>query len=135
MRPVRHPLLSDFCKKLTSIKQEDVDTATAFPKVLERFASVVRETTNCVLNECIFVSWGNYDRNQFLKDCKFHGIGYPFGTHINLKEEFKKKFHIKHAGVGHALKKLGMSFEGTPHRGQDDALNIARIFVKQLSGA
>lgn len=135
VRPVRNPLLSDFCKKLTSIRQEDVDGALQFPDVMEKFASAIRETTGCSLSECIFVSWGNYDRNQFQKDCEYHKITYPFGRHVNLKEEFKKKFHIKHAGVGKALKKLEMSFEGTPHRGQDDAINIARIFVKEFGPA
>ena len=33
-------------------------------------------------------------------------------------------------GVGQALEHLGMEFEGTPHRGDDDAYNIARILQK-----
>lgn len=31
IRPVRNPILSDFCKNLTSINQEDVDRAETFP--------------------------------------------------------------------------------------------------------
>ncbi|MEM6804028.1 MAG: 3'-5' exonuclease [Bacteroidota bacterium] len=37
VKPLRHPELSDFCKSLTSIKQEDVDTAKVFPEVLQDF--------------------------------------------------------------------------------------------------
>ena len=28
IRPIRHPVLSEFCRQLTSIRQEDVDQAT-----------------------------------------------------------------------------------------------------------
>jgi len=31
-RPVRNPILSEFCKKLTSIKQSDVDSAQALQR-------------------------------------------------------------------------------------------------------
>jgi 3'-5' exoribonuclease 1 len=31
VRPLRHPTLSDFCKELTSIDQEDIDQAAPFP--------------------------------------------------------------------------------------------------------
>lgn len=34
-RPVRNPILTDFCKDLTKIKQTDVDNAKEFPEVLE----------------------------------------------------------------------------------------------------
>ena len=37
VRPVRHPALSDFCKDLTSIRQEDVDAADPFPVAWQRF--------------------------------------------------------------------------------------------------
>lgn len=36
VRPVVHPTLSEFCRRLTSIRQEDVDGADLFPVVLER---------------------------------------------------------------------------------------------------
>ena len=37
VRPVEEPLLSDFCRDLTSFNQEDVDEAETFPEVLREF--------------------------------------------------------------------------------------------------
>ena len=37
----------------------------------------------------VWASWGDYDRNQFQRDCEAKGIGYPFGpTHLNAKSLF-----------------------------------------------
>lgn len=78
--------------------------------------------------DSIFCSWGAYDRNQFRRDGEFHQIAYPFDSgHLNLKEEVNRMLSRKPMGIGEALRRLGMNFEGSPHRGLDDARNIARI--------
>jgi inhibitor of KinA sporulation pathway (predicted exonuclease) len=125
-------VLSEFCKQLTSIRQSDVDAVATLPAVLPLLEAKVMEVTGLLVSECVFASWGNYDRNQFEHDCERHGIPYPFGPHINLKEEFARKRHIKRVGVPAALKILKLAFEGTHHRGADDAHNIARIFVAEF---
>ena len=37
IKPVRHPLLTDFCTQLTTIKQEDIENAPTFPEVITQF--------------------------------------------------------------------------------------------------
>ena len=37
VKPKLNPILSDFCKNLTSIKQEDVDGAVSFTEALDKF--------------------------------------------------------------------------------------------------
>lgn len=37
VKPILNPVLSDFCKELTSITQEDIDKADTFPLVFQRF--------------------------------------------------------------------------------------------------
>lgn len=78
----------------------------------------------------IFCSWGNYDKSQFLQDCKFHNVSYPFGTeHRNIKTEFSEYLGVSRKfGMAEALKYLGMELQGTHHRGIDDARNIAAIY-------
>lgn len=132
VRPVMNPALSEFCTKLTSITQNEVANAPLFPEAINLMKQQVEETTRTALAECFFVSWGNYDRRQFEKDCSRHQIPYPFGPHINLKVEFSHKFSIKKHGVARALAKLGLEFQGTLHRGEDDAKNIARIFTQEF---
>lgn len=132
IRPVRHPLLTGFCKELTSISQEEVDLADDFPVTMNHFREWLGE-----VEEYDFCSWGFYDRRQFEQDASFHSVPYPFtGAHRNLKIEFADMVGSKkNFGVGGALRKLGLEFEGTPHRGIDDARNIARIYRQIIAGA
>ncbi|HEY2344052.1 MAG TPA: 3'-5' exonuclease [Chthoniobacteraceae bacterium] len=129
IRPTRHPILTPFCKELTGIKQEDVSDALPFPSALEK----MRQWMSAFPNS-LFCSWGNYDRNQFGQDCAHHNVPYPFGPdHLNLKAEFADAFNLrKPIGISGALKHFGLKFQGSPHRGLDDARNIAAI-VQRMS--
>jgi len=124
IKPILHPLLTEFCQSLTSISQQDVDAASLFPDVLQDFQSWFEPFGNY-----LFCSWGDFDKNQFKQDCRLHNIGYPFsGGHLNLKKAFSVAIDSKRKfGMSGALKKLGLQLEGTHHRGIDDARNIARI--------
>jgi inhibitor of KinA sporulation pathway (predicted exonuclease) len=130
VRPVRHPQLTEFCTSLTGIVPADLAGAPSFPQTLEKMKDWMSD-----FEDSIFCSWGAYDRNQFIRDCEFHQIAYPFDTgHLNLKEEVCRILSRKPMGIAEAILRLGMNFEGSPHRGLDDARNIARIvrrvFVK-----
>ncbi|BAT56051.1 exonuclease, RNase T and DNA polymerase III [Nostoc sp. NIES-3756] len=135
IQPIRNPQLTKFCTQLTSIRQEDVNQAPIFIEAISRF----KEWINSSFNHHIFCSWGDYDKNQFIQDCKFHNIPYPFGTeHINIKKEFSEYLGVsKRFGMAQALQYLGMELIGTHHRGIDDARNIAAIYkymkTKKLS--
>ena len=135
VRPVRNPVLSEFCTKLTSIVQSDVDSADIFPHVLQDFQNEVERISGQKMRNMTFCSWGDYDRNQFMRDCDYHGISYPFGKHRNVKKEFARRHRVRPTGITGALKILGTRFEGSHHRGIDDARNIARIFIHESTGA
>lgn len=123
VKPMAEPILSDFCKQLTNIKQFDVDSALGFPSVLYSFLKWVGT------EPIILCSWGAYDLNQLKKDCQRHGIPLPeeFQRHINLKTSFSQLQSIKPCGMKRALNILGLQLDGTHHRGIDDARNIAKI--------
>lgn len=125
IKPVRNPQLTRFCTELTTISQAEVDTASNFPEVMTE----LQNWMNLFPNN-IFCSWGNYDKKQFLQDCKFHHVLYPFGLeHINIKQEFSEYLGVSHKfGMVQALNKLGLELQGTHHRGIDDARNIAAIY-------
>ena len=124
IKPILHPVLTEFCKSLTSISQENVDTAPLFPDALKDFQSWFRP-----FGSYLFCSWGEYDKNQFKQDCKLHSVDYPFlEGHLNIKKAFSVAIDSKHKfGMDGALKKLGLQLEGVHHRGIHDARNIARI--------
>jgi 3'-5' exoribonuclease 1 len=131
VRPVRHPNLTPFCTELTGIKQREVAGASPFPEAL-----AMMKEWKAPFADSIFCSWGNYDRNQFLQDCEYHQITYPFGTeHVNLKEEFAQMFGRKKGlGIAEAMKHLGLQFKGSQHRGLDDARNIAHLVRRVCAG-
>lgn len=119
--------ISEFCTKLTSITQEMVDKdGVTFAKACEILKSKYRA------DKRVWMSWGEYDREQFERDCKNYKVNYPFGrTHINLKPLFAYFMGINFdPGVGSALEHMEMTFEGNAHRGVDDAYNIARILQR-----
>ncbi len=123
VNPVINPELSDFCKNLTSITQEQIDAAEDFTTVFSEFIewAGTEEYTLC--------SWGAYDRNQFRVDCRRHKIPFPeeFESHINIKKMFCELKNIKPCGMKRALNIIGIPLRGTHHRGIDDARNIAMI--------
>ncbi len=125
IQPVRHPQLTAFCRQLTSIQQQDVAQASKFSEAI----ASLKEWLNLFPNYT-FCSWGNYDKNQFIQDCKYHNIPYPFTSeHINIKEKFSEYLGVsKKFGMAQALEHLGLELKGIHHRGIDDARNIAAIY-------
>lgn len=129
VRPNLNPALTEFCKTLTSIRQEDVDAAPPFPTVVGKFAAWIASFGP--KEDVLFGSWGLYDKNQLLRDCELHSAPFPFdGEHINLKNHAAARLGRRPKGVGRMLAALGMTFDGTPHRGIDDVRNIIRILRK-----
>lgn len=128
VRPGRHPTLTPFCTRLTSITQAQVDAAPRFPQVLAALAAWLRGTS------FRFCSWGVYDKAQFERDARRHGVALPLGRgHLNLKEAFSTRAADgPKYGVGQALARVGLRFDGTAHRGIDDARNIARLLPYAL---
>jgi inhibitor of KinA sporulation pathway (predicted exonuclease) len=128
VRPAVEPELSEFCRRLTTIRQKDVGRSDEFPTVLVEFAEWIGE------DPFVLCSWGGYDLTQFRTDCDRHGLTLPesFERHVNLKKAFARLVGIKECGMERALAHMGLPLDGTHHRGIDDARNIARLAVLVL---
>lgn len=124
IRPIRHPRLTEFCTELTGITQTDVDDAPRFREALVALVDWLAEYPNH-----LFCSWGDYDRKQLERECRFHKVVYPFPDgHLNLKQQFSDRLGVrKRFGMAGALRKVGLDLQGTHHRGIDDARNIAKL--------
>ena len=122
--------ISSFCTELTTLTQQQVDQGIAFSAACKKLEKDY-DTRNRV-----WASWGDYDRVQFGKQCDRERIYYPFGrSHINVKNLFALKNAFRKAGsVMRAMDFLDFQFEGTLHRGVDDAWNIARILRHIFEG-
>jgi inhibitor of KinA sporulation pathway (predicted exonuclease) len=124
VRPVRNPALTGFCRELTGITQSEVDAASGYKDVLSEFVEWFSS-----YQDCLFCSWGDYDRRQFERDSEYHGVVYPFAArHLNLKDAYARKRGLRRGrGLSGVLEAEGIRFEGRPHRGIDDARNIAKL--------
>lgn len=129
VKPVLNPTLTSFCKQLTTITQEQVDNSCLVEEALKGLHQHASQ-----FGEYDFVSWGGFDSRQIQRECVLKGIENPMrGNNINYKARFAEIKHLKNkrgVGVQKALNILGMKFIGTPHRGIDDARNIAAIIQK-----
>lgn len=130
VRPERSKI-SEFCTRLTTITPEQVADAPSFSSACARLR---RELGS---RERPWASWGSFDRRQFERDCLATGTAYPFGhEYMDLKTVFGVMFGLhQYAGLTTAMARLGLGFEGTHHRGEDDAWNTARVAASILGRA
>lgn len=121
--------VSPFCTQLTGIEPEEAARGTSFADACANLASEFDALKRP------WLSWGDYDRKQFLRDCQNKQVDYPFGPqHINGKALHAKLTQGgKQMGMARALDAYGMPLEGRHHRGGDDALNIARIIARLVA--
>ncbi len=130
IRPTIHPVLSDFCRNLTSISQIDVNRAEQFPRVIDDFMDFI----DLEDDDYLLCSWGGFDKRQLVAECKRHDIATAWlDYHINLKDQYQKMKRYKQPiGLKKAVEREGFEFTGIHHRGISDAENLAKIFVKHL---
>ncbi len=130
VKPTVNAVLSDFCKKLTSISQENVDKSPTFPKVIEDF----KDWIGVGDESYTLLSWGKYDKEQLKQDCELHHLDIEWlDHHFNLKPAYKNLKNLKdEPGLKKAVKLEGFEFTGIHHRAISDAENLAKIFVKHF---
>jgi inhibitor of KinA sporulation pathway (predicted exonuclease) len=120
--------LSEFCIQLTTITPEMLADGMHFTEACD----LLREEYQS--HQRTWASYGDYDRLQFVKQCEAWGIPYPFGrSHINVKNLLALQLGLKkEVGLQVGTSLLGLTFEGTIHRGVDDAWNIAVVLDRVL---
>ncbi|MBU6342355.1 MAG: exonuclease domain-containing protein [Bacteroidetes bacterium] len=130
IKPVVHPILSPFCRNLTTITQEDVNRAKTFPEVIEEF----QHWAYMDESEYVLCSWGSFDRKMFASDCRLHRIDSAWTEkHVNLKEQYRiHKRMKKGVGLRKAVEMENIEFSGIHHRGISDAENLTKLFLKYL---
>lgn len=127
VKPVQSEI-SEFCTSLTTL------TPNMFAEAGSLAAAVKTLKDEFRSKDRLWASWGDYDRRQFERVCKDQNVGYPFGpSHLNVKSLFAAAVgSAREMGLDCAYKRLGLEMEGTHHRGDDDAWNIAGILCRLL---
>lgn len=125
--------ISKFCTGLTTITQQNVDSKglevkQAYSKIKNLFSGYE-----------VWASYGLYDKSMFERMFKLYGINnFLPKKHIDLRGLFAKNIlnssdrQDAPNNPANAMKKLKMPFVGVNHRGDDDAFNIAKLYIKMV---
>lgn len=126
IKPVINPALTDFCKELTTITQQQVDSGITLFQAINELIDFLKE-----YSVDTWGSWGGFDKNQIIRECALKNFSVPQEfmnlTHINLSYRYSQKHNLKKSGVRKSLNRHHIKFVGTPHRGIDDVRNIAKL--------
>jgi inhibitor of KinA sporulation pathway (predicted exonuclease) len=127
VKPTRSQV-SAFCTELTTLTQNQVDEGISFRQACGYLRGQHQS------HRRLWASYGEYDRHKFVKQCKAFNVKYPFSDrHLNVKTLVAMVLGLRHeVGMAKALELLEIPLEGTHHRGDDDALNIAKILARLL---
>lgn len=124
IKPIVNPILSTYCKNLTTITQEDVDNADTFDLVILDFIRFIDGDK--------ILSWGEFDKNQLVRDLELHRLdmykNQITDNYKNLKDYYKEVTGFKAKGTRKVMNKLGIEFVGTQHRAITDSINLQKIF-------
>jgi inhibitor of KinA sporulation pathway (predicted exonuclease) len=123
VRP-RRSRVSEFCTELTGITQDEVDRGVDFHEAVEILVDRHRSDSRR------WASWGDYDRQQFERQCQSTPARYPFGSsHVNAKALFAEAYSVRRMGMAAALRLAGLPLAGRHHNGSDDAWNIGALVL------
>ncbi|VVP37257.1 hypothetical protein PS893_04668 [Pseudomonas fluorescens] len=130
VRPQINPVLTDFCKQLTSIQQADVEGAGTYVEVgLELGAFIARYA------DAAWASWGDYGVRQLERDAGFAACPSLLAglQHFNVRKWHKGLYDDQPKSLKQTVESLGLVWQGIYHRGIDDARNMASIVKEMLS--
>ena len=148
VQPTEEPNLSEFCRELTGISQNQVENAAPLGATLRRFNNWLKENfSDFVFNSnkkgvggniknCAVVTWTNWDLQLCLEnECRRKNLTMPncFKSWIDLKLVYKKFYKRQPQGLNGALKEMGLKFEGREHSGLCDAQNTGKLLAKMIN--
>lgn len=118
--------ISKSTRKFINMTIEDVKSSVSFKKGIELF-------TKWIGTDYYLCSWGRDDRLHFINECIRKKVKLDWLINYNdiqkkiskvLDPEAKNPFSLKNA-----LEHAGLEPTGQAHRGIDDALNTAQLFI------
>jgi ERI1 exoribonuclease 2 len=128
VRPAAHPRLTEFCRNLTGIRQEQVDQGEAFPAVLPRADEWLRAHAG---GDFIVVTCGDWDLGSLLpRQCEQHQLPVPrwADSWCNLEKIFEQESgRTERTNLAGMAAALGVALKGRAHSGIDDARNVAGV--------
>jgi inhibitor of KinA sporulation pathway (predicted exonuclease) len=126
VRPRRLPHLSTFCRELTGITQENVDTAPTFPEAMQLLLEWSQP-----LERVVLATWSRYDVWQLDLDLEAHGLPRLSVPLLDVKKLTASLVGAK--SLEETARALASDSVATPrHRAMADARLTARILNRLL---
>jgi len=128
VRPTERPVLSDFCTQLTGIDQATVDEAEPLDRALVEFGAWLDEFAG--EDYSLAADCQSDLRHFLLPECRRKRIRVrdAWRSWVDIGRHLMVHFDLRRPGnLQMKLAKVGLAFDGTPHRGLDDARNIGRL--------
>jgi inhibitor of KinA sporulation pathway (predicted exonuclease) len=127
VRPERSTV-SPFCTQLTTLTQSLVDGGGTLAEALDVLVQEYDSPNR------VWASYGRYDLRMVAASCEAQGLKYPFGpSHVNVRMLAPLVLGgTNPPSFRAALTAFELEFEGTQHRGDDDAWNVARLLAEML---
>lgn len=135
VKPAINPVLTEFCKDLTSITQTDVDNGVLIKDALYQLDDFLLKSKEKYPELQLWGSWGFFDKtllNKCASRIKKEDSSFKLNIldfkHTNFSLDYASKNNKgKKMGVGKALAMQKIKFIGTPHRAIDYVINIAQL--------
>ncbi len=126
VRPQRSTV-SKYCTDLTTITKDMLFAEGNEAMNFREACAYLR--TNIKTQQYPWASWGMYDYRMFVEHCDSLDVQWPFGSnHLNVKSMYQTLFAYEDEyTAAAAVDNTVGGFEGTLHRGGDDAYNMARV--------
>lgn len=124
IKPTTNPVLSDYCKALTGITQEEVDKAPTLPEAWSTLAELLPPET-----DYIWANWGT-DSAALQEEIaiKTGETQLSFDPrYLNVAHCARTAFGKKLGGLNKALEKFGIAQEQPAHRALPDAISLQRV--------
>lgn len=126
IKPIFSDTLSNFCKGLTGLTDEQVFNGLPYVEAMNELQSKFN------IRKTHWGSWGDYDRRMFADNARLNGVSNIMcNQHLNIKIMYSVLSNTKKGlGMDKAVAQLGLEIEGRHHDGGDDAYNTARILER-----
>ncbi len=136
VRPTENPVLTDFCKSLTGITQDQVDGGDTMENVMNRHLKWMADTVGNDSATVIICTCGDWDLKTCLRQqCARLGVerASVYQKGLNIKFAFRKVTKEHPQGMYSMLEYLKLALDGRHHSGMDDTRNITKIFERLVA--
>ena len=151
VRPTERSKLTEFCTELTGIAQDNVDSASTLPIVLNQLYLFLQQhkltfstatspplTASSASFSCCWVCDGQSDFEHFLHaEVSRKRLFTPpllFSHYCDIRLAYASYHpHCTRPHLRGMLREMGLRFVGRPHSGLDDARNVASLLIELIN--